>query len=492
MEFDTNVENYTDEELLQLLNIAGDSNESIVMATQEFIDKYSENEEIVKFYIDIRNRLIKTEGTSKVFEASIKRGNINPDLKNTITRMVNIDSSYRDLSITGGYDSDNYVFTLNEPITNVISLMLYSIELPQSWYTFMEKKGNTKFLAVLFGYKDPDLASGVDTTNPPYKQYIYPIQINDGNYTTKSLLDHITKLLLKCGIFSGQPTPPSNPYVLTMDQDPYTGRCVITITPNFSISNVYQPNSTMLVDQNLTYQLSFVFHDAVQLNSKINYNLGWILGFRTPILILFSNVDATTNPLALTTIFSSSIIDTAGTKYVILRLDDYKSNRLNKSLVCINTKLDQHIHMPSYYNTSLSKFNTSKNTVNILPSAPNTLTAAQQYTINSISDSYLYNNNITTQRIQNPDDSDIFAKIPIKRVTEWGIFDGTSYKAIDNGPGKLIIEFSGPLQLNTRDYFGPVNMTSFSVSLYDDKGMILGLNGMDWSFTIIAKSIYQY
>jgi hypothetical protein len=35
-------------------------------------------------------------------------------------------------------------------------------------------------------------------------------------------------------------------------------------------------------------------------------------------------------------------------------------------------------------------------------------------------------------------------------------------------------------------------MTSFSVSLYDDKGMILGLNGMDWSFTIIAKSIYQY
>ena len=175
MDFDTNVENYTDDELLELLNISGDSNESIVMATQEFIDKYSENEEIVKFYIDIRNRLIKTEGTSKVFEASIKRGNINPDLKNTITRMVNIDSSYRDLSITGGYDSDNYVFTLNEPITNVISLMLYSIELPQSWYTFMEKKGNTKMLAVLGGYKN--INSGFDPDNPPYKQYIYPFVI---------------------------------------------------------------------------------------------------------------------------------------------------------------------------------------------------------------------------------------------------------------------------------------------------------------------------
>ena len=61
-----------------------------------------------------------------------------------------------------------------------------------------------------------------------------------------------------------------------------------------------------------------------------------------------------------------------------------------------------------------------------------------------------------------------------------------------NGPGKLIIEFSGPIQLNSREYFGPVNMTSFAVSLYDDKGMLLGLNGLDWSFTIIAKSIYQY
>jgi hypothetical protein len=341
-------------------------------------------------------------------------------------------------------------------------------------------------LAILGGYKN--INSGFDPNNPPYKQYIYPIQINDGNYTTKSLLYHIKTLLLKCGIFINQAT------TLKIDQDPYTGRCVITIGSGFSISNVVPPpNSLYPIDTTLTYQLSFVFHDPVKLNTKINYNLGWILGFRTPILFLFNDYTITSTNTTVVK-YSFSIIDTAGTKYVILRLDDYKSNRLNKSLVCINTKLDQHIHMPSYYNTSISKFNTSKNTVNILPSAPNTLTAAQQYTINSISDSYLYNNNITTQRIQNPDDSDIFAKIPIKRVTEWGVFStiDNTYTTVDNGPGKLIIEFSGPLQLNTRDYFGPVNMTSFAVSLYDDKGMILGLNGMDWSFTIIAKSIYQY
>jgi hypothetical protein len=129
--------------------------------------------------------------------------------------------------------------------------------------------------------------------------------------------------------------------------------------------------------------------------------------------------------------------------------------------------------------------------MNVLAEAPRQLTAKQLFTINSISNSYIPD--IMSLRVQSPDDSDIFAKIPIKKATEWAslVADG-SYAALDNGPGKLIIEFSGPLQLNMREYFGPVNMTSFSVSLYDDKGMILGLNGMDWSFTIIAKSIYQY
>ena len=140
MEFDTNVNNYTDDELIELLNITDISNESIVSATQEYIEKYADNKEIVNFYIDIRNKLVKTEEATKVFESTIKKGTINPDLKNTISRMINIDSSYRDLSIVNSYDSDNYVFTLNEPITNIISLMLYSVEIPQSWYTFTQLK----------------------------------------------------------------------------------------------------------------------------------------------------------------------------------------------------------------------------------------------------------------------------------------------------------------------------------------------------------------
>jgi uncharacterized beta-barrel protein YwiB (DUF1934 family) len=531
MDFDTNVENYTNEELLQLLDITDTSNESVIIATQQEIDKHEENKEIVNFYLDIRNRLVEPEETTKVFEATVKKGTINPDLKNTVSRMINIDSSYRDISITNLVDSDNYVFTLNEPINNVTSLTLYSIELPQSWYTFAATKGNTQLKMVLVQYTED---------NTSFKNLEYPIiTIKDGNYTTKALLLHLKSLIAASNIFVNQA---NNSFDIV--QDPYTGKFNFVINSNFNFrymllpdidpadvvdsSGVIIPPVNVIVPPPIfppitdpyyvpyfkflsnppfepivlkayKYKLSFIFHNQTDLNNKINYNLGWILGFRLPAVIMEDAINGfdggTTNKESKIIFIPYSLIDTAGTKYIILKLDDYKSNRLNNGLVCINVKMEKSIRPPSYYNTTLSKFTTSKNTVNVLPSAPNNnLTAKQIYTINSIADDKLYQNTlINNQRVKFPEDSDIFAKIPIKRASEWGAVDSAgNYTAIDNGPGKLIIEFSGPVQLNSREYFGPVNMTSFAVSLYDDKGMLLGLNGLDWSFTIIAKSIYQY
>ena len=43
------------------------------------------------------------------------------------------------------------------------------------------------------------------------------------------------------------------------------------------------------------------------------------------------------------------------------------------------------------------------------------------------------------------------------------------------------------MQLNVRDYFGPVTLTTLTVSLWDDRGNVLGLNGLDWAFTLVVK-----
>jgi hypothetical protein len=299
-------------------------------------------------------------------------------------------------------------------------------------------------------------------------------------------------LFKNCNIFTGQAVltdSEARKNILTINQDSYTGRCKIRIKPGFDVTKILLPNGNPFdTGEYPKCKIGFVFH-SVDLKTTINYNLGWIMGFRLPTLIIdtYLTTEARTEDIIVD---SDAIIDTAGTKYIILKLDDYKANRLNKSLVCINSKQDSTIPLPSYYNKSLSQFQTSANTINVLPQAPRTLTSKQIFTINSISDNRI---DVTNQRLKSPDVSDIFAKIPIKKATEWGTVNADGfYSALDNGPGKLIIEFSGPLQLNVREYFGPVNMTSFAVSLYDDKGMLLGMNGLDWSFTLIAKHIYQY
>jgi hypothetical protein len=461
---------------MELLNITDTDKDTVITATQIYIDKYNNNEELVEFYSNIRDFLLEKEVISSTYTSEVKQGTINPDLKNTVTRMINIDSTYRDVTSSSGYTTDEYIFTLNEPITNVISLMLYSVEIPQSWYTFMSYKQNTTFILNLVVYDN----ISTDTT----VKYNYPLQINDGNYSSKSLLIMMTQVLQNCGVFKNQPD------TIVLSQDVYSGRCNVEIKPHFEYNKIILPDGSLFSSTIFNKcRLTFTFYSK-DLNAKINYNLGWLLGFRLPI-VPFQD-DLPNNQVTDTSIYltSTSIIDTAGTKYIILRLDDYKPNRLNKSLVCINTKTDKHIPLPSYYHKNLSQFNVSDTNVNVLSSAPRQLTAKQQHTINSISNTRIINS--INHRIQSPDDSDIFAKIPVKKVSDWVTVSDNTVSLIDNGPGKLIVEFSGPLQLNTREYFGPVNMTTFAVSLYDDKGMLLGLNGMDWSFTIIAKSIYQY
>ena len=487
MEFDTDVHNYTEQELLDLLEINDES--EVYEASRIYLDRYKNQPVLYKFYTDIRDLFdAKTLHDPELDNSKNKEKDKDKEkdklqkydhLKNTISRMINIDSTYREYSSTYTNSTDSYLFKLNEPIPNVVSLMLYSIEIPQSWYTFAVSKGNTVMQMVLIAQ---------NTEQSLVNKYEYPIiQIGDGNYSGKALINTVESFIKQTNIFKNQPD------TFSLSQDVYTGRCVITITKDFNMDKILLPNyDPTTPDVSLdsvmftSCRIAFLFH-SVQLKTKINYNLGWIMGFRAPFVIL-ETIYKTVQTVDSTD-YSDSIVDTGGTKYIILQLDDFKTNRLNKSVINISTKTDQVIPLPSYYNRSLPQYQTSTTTVNV---SSNTLglTEKQIYTINSISNSY--NVDITEIQVSFPNISDIFAKIPIKNAVEWGRVDSNGvYNLHDNGPGKLMMEFSGPLQLATRDYFGPVDINSFSVTLYDDKGMPLGLNGLDWSFTIIAKSLIQ-
>ena len=121
----------------------------------------------------------------------------------------------------------------------------------------------------------------------------------------------------------------------------------------------------------------------------------------------------------------------------------------------------------------LNETDCNNNIVTVLPSAPRTLTQAQIYTINEV----MKHKNRTNYYSNSPNESDILAVIPLKH-------NGLTI-------GDRIVETSGQLQDNKREYNGPVDLDRIGVKLMDDTGFIVDLNGSDWTLTLIYEYIYQ-
>ena len=101
------------------------------------------------------------------------KDSLNPLLKQTIKRIISIDSQYRDQkSIT---PTTSFTFNLSEPLKDVVSLSLYSIQIPYTWYTINSDFGGNFF------YLKGD-ASGINNGNHDYK-----ISVPSGNYTPSAL-----------------------------------------------------------------------------------------------------------------------------------------------------------------------------------------------------------------------------------------------------------------------------------------------------------------
>ena len=210
------------------------------------------------------------------------------------------------------------------------------------------------------------------------------------------------------------------------------------------------------------------------IGKKANSNLGYLLGFRN------TQYSWDTESATIT---AEAIINLYGPRYLMLILDDYNQNHLNKGLVSIQD-VPKKADLPSYYDPNLPCVNTqidpSQGVLQpypyTLPGAPRKLTKAKQDTINSIMKD---RSQTTNNKVKSVTDSDMFALIPIK-------------KSINTQIGEGLTEFSGPIQVNERIYFGPVDIDRMRIRLITDKGDTLNLNGNDWSFCMIAEVLYQY
>jgi len=409
-----------------------------------------------------RNQL----GVNNNFNVSVAQDTLNPNLTNSTNRFINLDSQFRQPSSSSSSSTD-YTLDLSEPLCNVLSMWLYSIQIPRTWYTY---NTNTCFW-ILFDPNDINI--------------FFKISIPPGNYTAPE----IVSILNLSGNFSSScfswNTTISNSYPVSYN--PNNGKITINLfggkytDPNTNIS--YDINSTteiLFFDVNSHFKCDLF---SCNTQNNINQSFGWFLGYRETRIFVQENGN-----------IANTIINTYGPKYLILVIDDYNQNHINNGLVTI-TELATNIKLPSYYTPTLpvtcippiinetyissDKNNISyNNTPVVVPTAPRLLTQAQIYSINEINKNNYSNTSLKTKAPTNPD---IFALIPIKMSYSDSTTTNTVY-----------VEYSSSLQENKRIYFGPVNIERLRVKLLDDNGNILNLNGADWSVTIIAEVLYQY
>jgi hypothetical protein len=540
--FDTDVENYTLAELLTILGLDEADPEAISKKTNDFIKKYGKTDpKIAAFFKNVQSQLLQfasdledpsNKGTAKYpvgekqsnnwyqdqyliqsnkqqndmntfrkqkvklfgndhvpmnreqlgvsnnYNVPVVQDVLNPNLENVTSRFINLDSQFRQSSNSGVSSSSDYTLDLSDYLPNVLSISLYSFQIPFCWYVIDEAYGNTCFWI------------SNDTSN-------ICISIGSGNYNSSDFVKELNSAFALSGFTFSDTTPIDTPVsynskngkiTLNLNNGLYQGD---EINPPFYITT-----NSIITFFDYTTKLQCPNSDScMNKGNYINQTLGWVMGFRVP----YQNVFATGNT-------GTSILDLNGTKYLILVIDDYNQNHINNGLISIS-EYSNTLKVPSYYSPDLpytcsnstsnesqlsTSFNTNTNTdiglvvadklnlgyikyPQVLPSAPRILTQPQIYTINEIIKN---NDKSTNYRAKAPTSNDIFAILPIK----------TSGLAT----GSLIVENSGSLQQNQRIYFGPVNIERLRVKLLDDKGNILNVNGADWNFTISCECLYQY
>ena len=179
-----------------------DSIASQVLTNQYISEKKESNNSLL---IDnIRNVIARKRKSMENNYATISttQGTKNPVAINTIKRIVNLDSHYRQIldvsscqcidesEICGSiankeerlYTSTNYTVNLNQTLTNVLDLTLESVEIPNSWYTFSSDYGTNSIR-----FKSNDFGNG------DWDELI--IDISNGNYTGQEMEDALNVIL---------------------------------------------------------------------------------------------------------------------------------------------------------------------------------------------------------------------------------------------------------------------------------------------------------
>ena len=391
----------------------------------------------------------------------------NQILRNSIRKPVTIDSSYRTMSkyaATGKGDiggcnpentqyktaiaqtSTNFTVNLDPPIKDVLEITFSSATIPNTWYVFSKDYGTDYFV---------EKKAIIDSSGNYTYTDISNVFITNGNYNVIS--NDPANLIVQLNSKTDR---------LTFSYDPISYKITVANNMSYPIG----------IDW---YSLNVPLCSTTGNGGKMDYNLGWLLGFHNTDDILGANGTATYKKEG------ESVIDITGPTYLYIALDDFNNNKPNQNLVSFQNNVSAFT-MPNYYvKTTMGKNCDLTNTEYINPSnihcgkkyankdLSSNLTSKQRYTIDQIK---LAMTSKRSERYSSPNSADILAKINVQFPL--GLTNNTIVQEVN-------------LEYKKRFYFGPVNLKKLRVRLINDKGMDVNLNGKNFQFSFFATTVYQ-
>jgi hypothetical protein len=220
------ISNYSDEELYSILDVSPSvSDRELESIISQKITKYSHSTELCNFFNEIYDHFFEKWEKGEKDEDVLMEGmenksgggngsgggsgngsgngggsgngsgvgglttilpfskdNLNPLLNQSIKKIITIDSQYRDSQYPF---STQFSFDLNDPLRDVVSLKLYSIQIPYTWYTINKDYGSN--FMILEGN-----APGINTGD-----HDYIIDISAGNYGASNLVSTLNSSFQK-------------------------------------------------------------------------------------------------------------------------------------------------------------------------------------------------------------------------------------------------------------------------------------------------------
>ena len=402
-----------------------------------YMKNYKTHGESLKVFLDgASDRLAKDRFYASVPEdqgvhvKNTVRDVLNANYKNTITRLILIDSQYRPRLYE---DETNFIVQLNEKVVNAVSLEVLNIQIPYTFYNIEQRQGNNRFMLT---QKNTNSLGQVT-----YEEH--PIQLDTGFYST--LESMITGL----------------------------NDAIQLIDLNVELRMNANTRKMSMVNRGTN---DYIVHFLID-SCKINQCLGWHLGFRS---FQGSNLANQTITLDYTlnanqTILANAVAVVPHTKYFVLVLDDFNNNQTADTMIQSNIKPENS--KPSSYFTQDPCLGalTPENLPSYLANVPNrTLTKSQLFTI-SQQNLEKINLGVQNTRLEVHAPNQVIAVIPFEETkVKWGDL----YFADKN---KYI-----------REYHSPTNIDRLHVKIYDDKGYLLQLNGANWCMSILTNNLYKY